>query len=234
MLVESLTTDPSAVTAIHRMIGQRVIDQSLQVKAPKKQPALDWMQFTNFSRVPAAETSKRNLDPELVWKYGVRWDTDNKSWVIPIVSPMGELLGWQSKKSGWIRNLPNGVKKSETLFGVERFNSSTAVLVESPLDVVRFASVFDRPQAVASFGAGVSESQMNILMDICKCLIIAMDNDEAGEASSKRLFSLPYRFRNGIKWFNYGDSKAKDIGEMSDDEIELGVTTATSVPPWIK
>lgn len=229
-LVSELTGDPDATYAVHKAI----IDASLNATQTfKYEPPIDWVRFGKFERVPDKVTRLKHLDPDLVWAHGVRWDTENKCWVIPIVSPMAELRGWQSKKVGWVRNYPEGVKKSETLFGIERFSSRTAVLVESPLDVVRFAAVFNRPQALASFGAAVSDTQIRILSDYADGVIIAMDNDEAGIASSKRLSKVLPNFRKGIRWFNYSDINAKDIGDMSDEEIELGTLSATVLPPWV-
>lgn len=189
--------------------------------------------FFEFSRVSDTKCLYKNLDPELVFKYGVRWNTTNKSWCIPIISPMGRLVGWQEKKTGWVRNYPVGVKKSQTLFGIERFSCRTAVLVESPLDIVRFASVFTTPQALASFGATVSKEQMTLLSHVADRVVVAMDNDEAGIESSKKLYKLLPPPRKGIRWWNYKGTDAKDIGDMTDDEISRGFETATVMPPWI-
>jgi hypothetical protein len=205
--------------------------------APKKQeafkPELRTDAFFGFDRVSDKRCATKNLDPDLVHKYGVRWNSTNKSWAIPIISPMGQLMGWQEKKTDWVRNFPVGVEKAKTLFGVERFRNKTAILVESPLDVVRFAMVFSKPQAVASFGAQVSKEQMNILTHMADTIIVAMDNDAAGIESSKKLYKFMGRPRKGLKWWNYKGTDAKDIGDMTDDEIEAGLMSSTVVPPWM-
>jgi len=195
---------------------------------------LDTEAFFKFERVSDSRCLLKNLDPDVIYRYGVRWNPANKSWCIPIISNMGTLMGWQEKRSGWVRNFPVGIEKSKTLFGVERFRSKTSVLVESPLDVIRFAMVFSKPQAVASFGAQVSKSQMDLLLHMSDTIVIAMDNDEAGIESSKRLYKNLGTPRNGIKWWNYSTTSAKDIGDMTDDEIETGLLTSTVVPPWIR
>lgn len=232
-LVSELTGDPDSLLTVHRLIIETSLNSTLAPKVKQASPEIDWVQFGKFGRVSDKLCQSRNLNPDVAWRYGIRWDSDNKAWVIPIVSPMGELKGWQAKKTGWFRNIPEGVKKSETLFGIERFNCPTAVLVESPLDVVRFASVYDRPQCLASFGASVSEEQIRLLADVADCLIVALDNDEAGIASSKRLFKSLPNFRKGIKWFFYGDSPAKDLGDMTNEEITRGIREATVIPTWI-
>jgi hypothetical protein len=189
--------------------------------------------FFSFDRVTNRRCAARNLDPDIVYRYGVRWNPTNKSWALPIISPLGQLQGWQEKKPDWVRNYPIGVKKSQTLFGIERVRSSTVVLVESPLDVIRFAGVFTKPNAVASFGATVSDEQRRLLTHIANRVVIAMDNDEAGIKSSKNLYNLLDTPRRGIRWWNYSGTDAKDIGDMTDDEIERGLATATVVPPWV-
>lgn len=189
--------------------------------------------FFNFERVNDHRCAGRNLDPDIVYRFGVRWNPKNRSWAIPIISPMGQLQGWQEKKPGWVRNFPVGVKKSTTLFGIERVKSTTVILVESPLDVVRFAGVFDKPNAVASFGAMISYEQSRLLTHIANRVVVAMDNDEAGMEANRYIYKTMDTPRRGIRWWNYNGCSAKDIGEMTDEEIERGLATATVTPPWI-
>lgn len=192
---------------------------------------VDTAKFLSFKRVSDNRCATRNLDPDQTWRHGIRWDSEVKSWIIPIVSQTGALMGWQAKKSGWVRNRPNGVEKGKTLFGVERFRSRTAVLVESPLDVVRFASVGLDAQGLASFGAHVSVDQLRLLTHVSDRVVVAMDNDDAGVFSSKRLFSQ-LSTRCGVYWWNYSQVSAKDIGDMRDDEIKWGYENASILPPW--
>lgn len=233
MLVSELTGDKDSILTVHKLIIDSTLSRLQTPEELKTYVPVDWVAFGKFQKVPQKMLDLKNLDSEAAWKYGIRWDTSNKCWITPIVSPLGELRGWQAKKVGWVRNFPEGVKKSETLFGIERFMSSTAILVESPLDVVRFAGMFDKPQCLASFGATVSDEQIRILSDFADRLIVAMDNDEAGLAASMRLAKRLPNFRKGIKWFNYSHTSAKDIGDMSDDEIEVGLATSTFIPPWV-
>lgn len=223
----------SAVTAQRFLINAGMerlmrVDESVKAEAP-----VNLEKFFDFERVSDKRCYSKYLDPDAVYRHGVRWNSRNKAWAIPIISPMGKLEGWQEKRRDWVRNFPVGVEKSKTLFGIERFNSRTAILVESPLDVVRFSMVFDRPQALASFGAHVSEDQMQLLTHAADTVVIAMDNDEAGVESSKRLYKRMSTPRSGLRWWNYSNTKAKDVGDMSDEEVRFGLTNATVVPPWI-
>lgn len=199
----------------------------------KQAPVLNVEAFYKFERVPDKYCFARGLNPDIVYKFGVRWNPTNKSWAIPVVSPLGQLMGWQEKKKGWVRNYPVGVSKGATLFGVERFRGKTAVIVESPLDIIRFAAVFDSPQALASFGAHMTKVQMDLLLHLADKVVVAMDNDEAGIESSKKLYKLMGTPRKGIRWWNYTGVDCKDIGDMTDTEIENGLLGATVIPPWI-
>jgi 5S rRNA maturation endonuclease (ribonuclease M5) len=124
-------------------------------------------------------------------------------------------MGWQSKKPDWVRNYPIGIKKSHTLFGIEKFLNKPAVLVESP------------------FGSYVSTEQLSLLNSVASKVIVAMDNDEAGLKASKMLFKTMPRFDDGVLWLNYKNTKAKDIGDMTDEEIYDALSTATAIPGWV-
>lgn len=215
------------------LINNRFENLSNRSSDEPVQPVVSTDTFFGFQRVSEKRCDYKNLDPDLVFTYGVRWNPEHKSWCIPIISSMGQLMGWQEKKTDWVRNYPIGVKKSETLFGIERFKNRSAVLVESPLDVIRLASVFTKPQGLAAFGAYVSNKQMSLLVHVADSIVIAMDNDEAGVEASKRIYKNLPRPRKGVRWWNYSGVDAKDIGDMTDDEIEKGLLTATFMPPWI-
>ena len=98
------------------------------------------------------------------------------------------------------------------------------IVVESPLDAVKLKSV-GIPGGVATFGAVVSEDQIEIMRK-AEPLIIAMDNDEAGKKASKFLLDSFRRLGIECWFFNYGDSDKKDIGDMDQNEIDWGLTNA--------
>lgn len=233
MLVSELTGQPDAILAVQSFLIDRNLDRlTNRVDTPVKKPEIDWVAFSKFVMPPKSAMDRRGLDEDTARMFGIRWDNSHKAWIIPIVNQFGELMGWQTKARDWVRNFPVGIKKSESLFGIERFLGGTAILVESPLDVVRLASSFTKPQALASFGAAVSAKQIELLSTVADKVIVAMDNDDAGKRSSQFLFrSLPH-FRRGIWWFDYRHTTAKDIGDMTDDEIMTGVANSSQIPFW--
>ena len=232
-LVSELTGDYKSIWEVHSFLIESGLNRLNEVEREEPQPDIDWITFNKFSDVPERLLERRNIDPSVARRFGIKWNPDNKSWVIPIVSAEGELSGWQEKKKDWVRNYPIGVKKSESLFGVERVKSKVAVLVESPLDVVRLAGVTDEVSGLATFGAYVSKQQIHLANDLADTLIVAMDNDSAGIESAMRLWKTLPRFKGGVKWLRYSHTDVKDLGDMTDSQILIAVREAQVLPWWM-
>lgn len=182
-----------------------------------------------FVDPPLEVLKKRNLTKESATKYGVLWDANKQAWILPLREPyFNKLLGWQEK--GTVNrtffNRPTGLAKSKTLFGVENQNEEQAVIVESPLDVLRLSSA-GVDGAVAICGSSPSETQVKLLR-YSKKLIAAFDNDKAGHKASKEMLVWGRKYGLNLFFFNYGDSSAKDPGEMTDEQIHWGVNNALS------
>ncbi len=180
-----------------------------------------------FGDVPIWAANERGITIDACSKYGVRWQANDSSWILPIRTvDHNKLLGWQEKGqlSRRFFNRPPGVPKSKTLFGMDCWDGDQMIVVESPLDAVKLASV-GIPGGVATFGATVSSDQIEI-MRRAKTLVIAMDNDEAGKKSSQTLLSTFRKVGIECWFFNYTSSDVKDIGDMSADQIDLGLEQA--------
>ena len=232
-LVQDLTGSDQPAYDYYATIATMGLERLTMPTVVHRQEA-DIVQYSKFADIPQEALQKKNLTEDACSKHAVRWDTKNECWVLPLFTRERELLGWQSKKSGWVRNYPVGVKKSETLFGIERFKGGTAILLESPLDVVRLTSINSEVQGLASFGAAISTTQVNLLEQYADRLIVAMDNDEAGVLAAKKLFDSLPRFRKGVLWLNYDGIDAKDIGDMADEQIVEAISSASAIPKWFK
>ena len=199
------------------------------------QPSVDLSTYREFVPVPEQLLEYRRIDPVVAQRFGIRWDPQPRHWIIPIISSTGDLWGWQAKGKGYFRNVPTGVPKSRTLFGIERFKAQVAVLVESPLDVVRLASL--RPglltHGLASFGAHVSTYQLNLMSRWADTIVIALDNDKAGICAAERVARDCPRPRGGINFLRYEHTNAKDIGDMTNDELEEALTGVSALPWWL-
>lgn len=180
-----------------------------------------------FVDPPAEALKSRGLTSEAAQKYEVKWDVRQSNWITVIRDPyMHSLLGWQEKGSAsrYFRNYPTGVQKSRTLFGGLQYESGDLIVVESPLDVVRLQSV-GITGGVSTYGSSVSMAQINQIRYADR-VIFAMDNDEAGRASSLALLELSKEMQFECWFFNYSETDQKDVGGMSKAEIEWGIENA--------
>jgi DNA primase len=176
---------------------------------------------------PDIELKKRFLTRESVKIHGVLWDEKNDAWILPIRDPdNGTLLGWQEKgaRGRFFRNQPAGVKKSKTVFGVQIMSSKhDLIIVESPLDAVRLTGL--GKSAISTFGAIMSEEQAKIMRRAPK-IIAAFDNDKAGHTANEQMRVLARKYGMDLYYFNYKDIDVKDVGDMTEEEIERGISTA--------
>jgi hypothetical protein len=184
--------------------------------------------------VPPTESAllSRNLTAESADHYGVLWNQNTATWILPLRDPdTKKLMGWQEKGTvdRKFNNRPMGLQKSKTLFGAEVQQEDIAIVVESPLDCLRIRSAgFEG--AVATCGAIISEAQVKLLSRSEK-VVAAFDNpnlDSAGKKASEQLRTLARKYGLNLFFFNYGDARKKDPGDMTDEEIRWGITHAKS------
>lgn len=186
----------------------------------------------DFTLPPTRALKRRHLTVDAAKRFQIRWDPEEDAWVFPILSPTGETWGWQTKSAEKIRNHPPGIKKGRTLFGINVLTSTnTVTLVESPLDAA-YLHTLGIP-AVAAFGCQISDLQLRLIMERVDGLVLALDNDKAGLAETKRIIDNHWHHRIPITVFDYGDHpKAKDPGELDPEDVSLGVLCATMAAFW--
>jgi DNA primase len=180
-----------------------------------------------YGEPPDIELKKRFLTREAVNNYGVLWDKTNEAWILPIRDPdTFSLLGWQEKgaRGRFFKNQPAGVKKSKTVFGVQHLNEEYLIVVESPLDVVRLASV-GVSGAVSIYGAMMSDEQAKIIRR-AKRVVAAFDNDPAGKKACEQIRDYARKYGFDLLFFNYNGIDVKDVGDMTEVEIVRGLETA--------
>ena len=180
-----------------------------------------------YGEPPDIELKKRFLTREAVNTYGVLWDKTNEAWILPIRDPdTFSLLGWQEKgaRGRFFKNQPAGVKKSKTVFGVQHLNEEYLIVVESPLDVVRLASV-GISGAVSIYGAMMSDEQAKIIRR-AKRVVAAFDNDPAGKKACEQIRDYARKYGFDLLFFNYTSTGMKDVGDMTEVEIIRGLETA--------
>ena len=182
-----------------------------------------------FTAPPVKNLKGRALTPAAAEHHGVLWDAKTLAWILPIRDPdTFELWGWQEKGSTgrFFKNQPAGIKKSKTVFGVEKMATDILVVVESPLDVVRLA-VVGVEGAIATCGAIISEDQAKIMRRADK-VIAAFDNDDAGKKASEQLRAYARKYGMDLSFFNYDGINAKDPGDMTMEQIHQGIEHSKS------
>lgn len=203
-------------------IRQRLMKATTWRKPLIKDQYLPESSLARFAQPPLWALSERRLDEQACQQYQVMWDDTNGAWILPIRdAESGRLMGWQVKSQinrGYVRNRPAGVKKSQCLFGLHLLKSSetTVWVVESPLDAVRLHTV--GYQAVATFGAKVSRTQMNLLSAFDR-IVLAFDNDDAGAAATD-LFLDNARSIGLDVLVAMLPSRRKDPGDCTDEELD--------------
>lgn len=202
-----------------------------QYVQPEATIAMSEARLAVYTDPPDIELRKRFLTRDAVNTHGVLWDKSNDAWILPIRDPdSGALLGWQEKgaRGRFFRNQPAGVKKSKTVFGVQILSSTEPlIVVESPLDAVRLTGL--GYNSVSTFGAIMSEEQAKILRRAPK-IIAAFDNDKAGHTANEQIRGLARKYGMDLYYFNYRGIDVKDVGDMTEAEVERGIQTAkTSV-----
>lgn len=180
-----------------------------------------------FTSPPTSELLKRGLTSTAADYYGLLWNPLHESWIIPLREPVGnKLIGWQEKWAHERRfiNFPKGLSKASSLFGYEHYEEQDMLVVESPLDVVRLASV-GFLGGVAVCGSIISRDQINLIRS-AERIIVAMDNDKAGREASEHLLDMGKNMGFDCWFFNYSETDQKDVGGMSKAEIEFGIKNA--------
>lgn len=175
----------------------------------------EWV-LGNYSDLPEKLMVRRRLRREAVDFFEIKWDTSNKTWVIPVRNPDGVLMGFQFRQKGIVLNHPAGMEKSTTLFGFDKFRSENKItIVESPLDAVRLYGI--GIPAVSSFGAAISNLQMDLLGRNFRYVISAMDNDAAGNRAKEALHRALSKRGCVVFDFDYRGLGVKDPGDVESD-----------------
>lgn len=201
------------------------------VNLPRPKPMRE-ERLAEFVSPPQWALTKRALERASCEAFGVKWDPSKNAWILPIRDPSSlDLRGWQLKSEierGFL-NFPHGVRRDDTLFGIDVFPGGRMIVVESPLDAIRIHSI-GIPGAVATFGSAVSTSQV-MLMRMADEIVFAMDNpytDKAGRIASMNILKMSMGVLRSVRFFDYQGIQAKDPGGMGEEEIRRGIAQAKS------
>ena len=154
--------------------------------------------------------------PGSIIKYKLGYSVNQDMVTIPVHSPDGVCIGFVGRSIEG-KQFKNSVDlpKSKTLFNLHRVKMEDKVyVVESSFDAIRLDQVGF--PAVATLGANVSNTQIELLQKYFNNIIVIADNDEAGGNMKDRITE---RLGSRVSVIQL-NKQYKDIGDMSDEEIK--------------
>jgi DNA primase len=157
----------------------------------------------------------RQILKRSVEKFSLGYSEKQDMVTVPVQSPDGMTIGFVARtvEGKEFKNTP-GLPKSKILFNLHRIKQSNKVyVVESSFDAIRIDQV--GLPAVATLGANVSSSQIELLKKYFNDVYIVSDNDDAGNTMANKLLDKLGSRSSIIKL----GSKYKDIGDMLDSDI---------------
>lgn len=158
----------------------------------------------------------RLITEESVRKFQLGYSEKRDMVTIPVHSPDGMCVGFvgRSIEGKEFKNSPK-LPKSKTLFNLNRVKTSRRVyVVESSFDAIRLDQC--GMPAVATLGASVNSTQIELLQKYFNEVIVIADNDEAGGNMKDKLVEK-LGSRVTVVQLN---KEYKDIGDMDDESIK--------------
>lgn len=160
--------------------------------------------------------ASRLITEDSVKKFALGFSEKQDMVTIPVHSPDGMEIGFvgRSIEGKEFKNTP-GLPKAKTLFNLNRVKASDRVyVVESSFDAIRLDQCGF--PAVATLGANVSSTQIDLLQKYFNNIIVIADNDEAGGNMKDKIVEKLGSRVSVVKL----DKQYKDIGDMSDEAIK--------------
>lgn len=159
------------------------------------------------------------------WLGGDHW-VESERIVIPHFW-RSSLTGWQTRrliKDGTSKYLSSPeLPKDETIYALDGWEQTPAVVVESPMSVVAKAHLC--PDMVATFGASVTDRQVRLLSN-CRRVTLFFDNDEAGWKATEQVGEALGAYTDVWVATNPWN---EDAGGLPDEEVGKAIEGAV---PW--
>jgi 5S rRNA maturation endonuclease (ribonuclease M5) len=166
---------------------------------------------------------KRGISEEVQQQFRVGYDSDKRAVAMCWCNADGDVVNIKFRsvdtKHFWYAN---GQRIKNHLYGYHNFIKNSAAIVtitESEIDCMRLWTL--GIPAVALGTAHISQQQVELLFKLnVEELVIATDNDAAGRECAgtlEEIFAGTFR----VTYFDFDNTIAKDISDLSSDEITL-------------
>jgi len=188
---------------------------------------------TNLEQNPKAQEYflSRKITQEAGRYFNLGYSDTQNMVTVPLHSPDGLPVGiiGRSIEGKAFKNSPN-LPRNKTMFNIHRAKrqGGTIIVVESSFDAIRLWQA-GYPNAVATLGGSISDTNIQLLNKYSSTIIIMTDNDSAGRALGN---TIANKLRNkNILWARYDHGTmyphmAKDVGDLTDEEIKLCIKNA--------
>jgi hypothetical protein len=219
-------------------VGQRQVDDRLKPISEadlwEATPPPDWA------------LDQRGISYQSAHDLEILFNLRTQRWIFPLRDPVTDrLIGWQEKGTGeesaLVLNKPDGAKKHLTVFGMSYLKmtgtNGPVVVVENPVKTGRFYDAGYR--CISPMGAGFTDYQMELLWPYADHIVLALDNDAAGQRRVKKWIDDNPFGRRMTRVFSYGNVKkingayvhargdGRDPGNLSPEDIRQGIIDST-------
>jgi len=212
---EAMRVINSAATAedIEISISER-LDDSNEIKEFDRNLISRLNQSALNNRVAIDYFASRNISINSIREFELGFSEKQRMVTVPVHDQYGMCVGFVGRSiEGKSFKNSVGLPKKQTLFNLHRCKFKPIAVVESSFDVIRLHQL--SIPAVATLGAIPSKAQIELLNKYATYITICPDKDDAGKKMvSKIRDSISSK---GMSIIDVGD--AKDIGDLSDDEI---------------
>jgi len=158
----------------------------------------------------------RSINESSMRKFYLGYSEKQDMVTVPVHSPDAICVGFvaRSIEGKDFKNTP-GLPKSKILFNLHRVKTSDRVyVVESSFDAIRLDQV--GLPAVATLGANVSNTQVELLQKYFNDIVVIADNDAAGGNMKDKIVE---KLGSSISIIQL-EKQYKDIGDMRDEDIK--------------
>ena len=175
--------------------------------------------------------ASRKIGHEAIAHFSLGYSQVQGMVTVPLHSPDGIPVGiiGRSIEGKSFKNSPN-LPRNKTMFNLHRAKreGGTIIVVESSFDAIRLWQA-GFPNAVATLGGSISDTNIQHLNKYSSTIIIMTDNDSAGRALGN---TIANKLKNkNVLWAKYDYNTiyphmAKDVGDLTDEEIKTCVKNA--------
>lgn len=157
----------------------------------------------------------RSINLESIEFFKLGYSMKQHMVTVPVCDHRGMYVGFvgRSIEGKTFKNSTN-LPKKHVLFNLHNVRFNNIAVVESSFDAIRLHQV--GIPAVATLGASISKNQIDLLNKYASSVILCPDKDEAGEKMVSKI--KDNMLKKDITIVNVGS--AKDIGDLSDDDIQ--------------